>query len=126
MQHDRQVTSIVMCYYDTCAAIKCSPTSSQIKMNYLYTIRNGKSHFNSYSACVCILSTIIRSIPRCACASKVYTIYMCLCLYVAQGLIKCSTSKSFYRLLVIFALDFNLWACKIMLVLELCLNVVLL
>ncbi len=36
---------------------------------------------------------------------------------------KCSTSKSFYRLLAIFALDFNLWACKIMLVLELCLHV---
>ena len=59
----------------------------------------------------------------------IYDLHDCVCvciIYVAQGSMKCSTSKSFYRLLVIFALDFNLWACKIMLVLELCLHVVLL
>ncbi len=64
--------------------------------------------------------------PRCACASEVYS-SVCVCVCRLLQLLKdeSSASKSFYRLLVSHVyLDFNSWIWKIMLSLrsvELCL-----
>ncbi len=57
---------------------------------------------------------------RCAHAQARYTV-VCLCVYVCVCLCRRlqllrdqrSASKSFYRLLVTFFLDFNSWICKL-------------